>query len=186
MATASDISVGLVHELAITGCKVGWEPKDFTALAQSEEKMRQVLAIVRGNAAITPARLINCDASPYVPEGWSVEEHTRGGMVDPAKITLYLTEKQKNSSVNGNKLRKELKDQPVLNANVLDFYLANPHLIPEDWKGKYVFFWGTIYRGRGGYLFVRYLGWDGGRWGWDYDWLGHGWDADCPAAVSAS
>jgi len=33
-----------------------------------------------------------------------------------------------------------------MNANVLDYLLAHPELIPEDWKNKYVFFWGTIYR----------------------------------------
>jgi hypothetical protein len=62
----------------------------------------------------------------------------------------------------------------------------NSHLIPEEWKGKYVFFWGTIYRGSGDNLYVRCLCWGGGRWDWGYDWLGGGWDDGNPAAVPAS
>jgi hypothetical protein len=81
---------------------------------------------------------------------------------------------------------------PVMNANVLDFLLANPDLIPEEWKKdehgntRYIFFWGTVYRDRGGDLYVRYLCWGGDRWGWGSRWLGSGWDGDSPAAVLAS
>lgn len=68
----------------------------------------------------------------------------------------------------------------------MDFYLANPHLIPEEWKGKAVFFWGTIYRDADGHLCVRYLYWRGGGWDWGYRWLDYVWDGDGPAAVPAS
>lgn len=66
---------------------------------------------------------------------------------------------------------KELEDQPVLNANVLDFLREHPELIPDEWKGKFTFFWGTIYRHRDGDLYVRCLYWDGGRWDWGCDSL---------------
>lgn len=52
MATPSDISVGLVHELAITACKAGWEPKDFATLAHSEDKLRELLPFVRGESEV--------------------------------------------------------------------------------------------------------------------------------------
>ncbi len=132
--------------------------------------------------------VIDCDAASFVPKGWSVEEHRKGGQFawDPGKVSLYLSESQKNGSViSGNKLRKELQDKPVLNANVLDYLLEHPELIPEEWKGKYIFFWGTIYRGSDGGLYVRCLSWDGERWSWGDRWLGRGWNADNPAAVAA-
>ena len=74
----------------------------------------------------------------------------------------------------------------MLNANVLDYLLANPHLIPEEWKGKYVFFWGTVYHRRDGDPCVRCLGWNGAGWSWASHWLGASWTGDRPAALRAS
>ncbi|MBU3964354.1 hypothetical protein KJ562_01315, partial [Patescibacteria group bacterium] len=68
------------------------------------------------------------------------------------------------------------------NANLLDFYLAHINLIPEDWKGKAVFFWATIYRRSDGSLYVRYLFWSGGGWYWLYNWLDDDWGDHNPAA----
>jgi len=135
------------------------------------------------------AQIIDCNAKPFIPEGWKVEKHIKGGKWEwnPNKIQLYLLDEQKNGkSINGNKLRKELEGQPVLNANVLDWLLAHPEFIPEEWKGEYIFFWGTIYRYADGYLVVRYLHCFGGRWYWDCHWLDIGWYDYHPAAISAS
>ena len=131
--------------------------------------------------------LIDCDAAPFIPNGLSVEEHKKCGMFkfNPEKISLYLSKKQKKGSIKGNDLRKELANQPNLNANVLDYLLAHPELIPEEWKGKYIFFWGTIYRNSGGSLVVRYLYWDGSKCFWYYHWLASGFDSDNPAALAS-
>lgn len=132
--------------------------------------------------------LINTSAPPFIPEGWSVEEHTGMGEIElkPGYFGLYVNDQQKNAYIEGNKLRKDLAGKPVLNANVLDYLLKNPHLIPEEWKGKYIFFWGTIYRNRVGDLCVRYLYWNDGRWHWGHYWLSSGWSSRSPAAVRAS
>src|SRR3989344_5319984 len=89
------------------------------------------------------------------------------------------------SSSGTRKFRQKLQGEPVLNANILDYLLANPQLIPEEWKGKAVFFWGTIYRYRHsyGHLFVRYLYWDGEQWLWDYRWLDFDFLGGHPAAL---
>lgn len=132
---------------------------------------------------------IDCDANPYTPEGWRVEEHRKGGQSvwNKEKVALYLSERQKGSSyIIGNDLRKELADKPVMNACVLDFLLAHPELIPESWKGKAVFFWGTIYRGSSDLLYVRCLYWRDSQWFWDYYWLASKWHSFYPAVVSAS
>lgn len=131
---------------------------------------------------------IDCSKKPYIPNGWTVEEHRKGPkkfVWDASKVSLYLSEKQKSGLIKGNELRKELANKPVLNANVLDYLLAHPELIPEEWKGKYIFFWGTIYLGSDGFLRVRCLSWGDDRWYWVGHWLEDGWDDDYPTAVSA-
>ncbi|MBP7846152.1 MAG: hypothetical protein KA007_01810 [Candidatus Pacebacteria bacterium] len=135
---------------------------------------------------ITTKHIIDTDIASFIPNNWSIEEHRKGGQLEwnPEKISLYLSESQKTGRIVGTDLRKELSGMPVLNACVLDYLLANPHLIPEEWKGKCVFFWGTVYRDSNGSLYVRYLYWYGGKWDWSSNWLGHGWNAVDPAACS--
>lgn len=141
---------------------------------------------------IVTEHVIDCDAKPLVPEGWTVEEHRRYRKLawDATKVQLYLSWRQKGEGylgfIKGRTLQKELKDRPVLNANVLDWLLGHTHLIPEEWKDKWVYFWGTIYRDRFGDLRVRYLRWYDGRWWGHHDWIAFDWDDECPAAVRAS
>ena len=130
--------------------------------------------------------IVDLDADPFCPDGWAVMRHQKGGKrkFDRNTIGLYLADGQKNGSrMVGTDLRDALVSQPVENANQLDWYLAHPDQIPEEWKGKFIFFWGTIYRNADGKLCVRCLHWLGGRWDWYYDWLGSGFDSDNPAAV---
>jgi hypothetical protein len=150
----------------------------------------------QGHAVLTvPECVIDCDADPFLPDGWKVEEHQKSGQwkFDPKGVEFFLSNSQKGGKIiEGNKLRKELAKKPVFNANVLDYLYANPHLIPEEWKKdeqgntRYIFFWGTVYRGSGGDLCVRCLYWGGGGWGWLGDWLDDDWRGNFPAAVSAS
>ena len=138
--------------------------------------LARVREVLLGRAEIETAQhIIDCDAGPFVPKGWKVEEHKKGGQLewDSVKVELFLSENQKDGKyVEGNKLRKELANKPVLNANVLDYLLAHPQLIPEEWKKdgsgncRYTFFWGTIYRNSAGRLSVRYLFFCGGEWRW--------------------
>ena len=137
------------------------------------------------------SKVVDLDANPFVPDGWSVEEHQKGGQFafDPAKLGLHLSKKQEGDGrIEGNKLREELKAQPVVNANLLDWLYRkeNQHLIPDEWKGKAVFFWGTIYRDADGSLCVRDLFWLGDGWYWGCRWLDYDWYSVFPAAVSAS
>jgi hypothetical protein len=154
--------------------------------------MDGVNRLLSGRAKIEIVKhVIDCDVDPLVPSAWKwkMESHEKGGELewDPTKIKLYLDEGQKNGkTIIGSELQKKLADKPVLNANVLDYLLANPHLIPEEWKSKYIFFWGTVYRNPDGRLYVRYLGWFGDRWLWYSYWLGLGWGSCHSAALRAS
>lgn len=187
------LDVGLAAKLKVAFARNGWTEQLIDAACEGD-KLGQFKQVLLGHASINVVEhVIDCDAQPFVPDGWSVEEHQKGGAFkwdkETQKDALYLSKGQAGSKyIEGNKLRKELteKSTPVLNANVLDYLLANPHLIPEEWKGKYVFFWGTVYRHRDGGLCVRYLSWGDGRWGWSYDWLDYVWLGSHPAALRAS
>ncbi len=142
-----------------------------------------------------PFPTIDCDGAPYIPDGWSIEEHQKSGQfeLDPTKIKLYLSEAQrKGDKISGNELRKELEGKLILNAYVLDYLLTHPELIPEDWKRddegriRCIFFWGTIYRDLNCALWVRCLCWGGDRWSWRCYWLDDRWDVQHSAALRVS
>jgi hypothetical protein len=153
-----------------------------------EGKSGQHLCVSDGKASITYLKhIIDCEEKPFTPEGWKVEVHLKRGFIEfnPENVSLYLSEYQKNGSITGFNLRNEILYKPVMNANVLDYLLAHPELIPEEWKSKAVFFWGTIYRNSDGGLCVRCLSWDGSRWYWHFRWLALGFLSDCPAALAS-
>jgi hypothetical protein len=190
MDSELSLSLGQAHKLELAMRRVGgWTPELVEQLSTGN-KLAEVRDILLGKREIREAEyVVDCDAQPFVPEGWEMEEYKKGGQVKwaPGIIELYLSKKQTGGKcVVGNELRKELADKPVLNANVLDFILAHLELIPEEWKGKYIYFWGTVYRSPDGSLYVRFLYWSGGRWNWDCYWLGNDWRGSSPAALSAS
>lgn len=190
------MGTGQAHELYLAFLRNGYTAADVKWLTKGD-RLGQVHPFVRGRAEISVVRhVVDLSADPYSPNGWAIEEHRKGDTSfewNPDLITFHLSEKQKGGkTIEGNKLRKELKDLPVFNANLLDYLLKNPNLIPEEWKKygegntRYIFFWGTIYRRSDGILCVRCLYWRGGQWGWDYYWLGNDWLGDNPAACLAS
>lgn len=185
----TDPSVWAALELEDVLVRLGFTPGEIRTLAGRKDLLQLVRQALCGTTAgIGP--VIDCYADPLLPSGWKgVEYHKKGGQLklDLSKIKLHLSPNQMNGKyVEGNKLRKELATEPVLNANILDYLLAHPELIPEDWKGKYVFFWGTIYRNSHGRLCVRCLYWHGSAWDWSYYWLVGGFSGSGPAAVLAS
>jgi hypothetical protein len=185
----SSYSEGQTHQLMNALEAAEFTAEDVTRLGQFSD-LRGIRFAVRGQAEIVVTKhIIDLDADPFVPGGWTLEEHRKGGQFewDSARVALYLSpEQQGRKVIKGDRLRDELKGKPVFNANLLDYLLANPQLIPEEWKGKFVFFWGTIYRDSDGCLYVRCLFWGGGRWYWDGSWLDGDWGGYFPAAVPAS
>ena len=121
--------------------------------------------------------VIDCDSYPSNPGGCScrIIEHRKGGQLEfnPADISLHVSKNQTNNfpGIAGNLLWRELDRDGlhVLNANVLDYLLAHPELIPMEWKDKVVLFWGTTFRDNG-HAYVAGIRWhNGGVWcdpGW--------------------
>ena len=190
---------GLVHEAVVTGRKVGAGQKFWETLAHNEAMFLELVSVIDGFSEIKPIEnIIDLEADPFIPEGWSVlpenrqlSSRARGKWrFDPKKFKLYLAKAQKRSLIGGKELQQELSKtkQAVFGAPLLDWLLRpeNHKFIPEEWKGKLVFFWGTIYRDRDGHLCVRYLYWASVGWHWSGHWLEDGWDARDPALVLAS
>jgi hypothetical protein len=181
------LDVSQAAELKMAFRRSNWTNEKIKRLSEGD-MLARVLEVIEGRAEIKMIEhWIDCDAQPFIPDGWKVEEHRSGGQwkFNPQKISLYLSKKQNKGTVCGNDLRQELADKPVLNANVLGFLLAHTELIPEEWKGKFIFFWGTIYRDAVGRLYVRYFGWDGSQWSWNYNNLDHVLGTDNPAALAS-
>ena len=172
--------------------------------ANLEDALVKLGKVVEPQPAPLPMSIvINADLNPNVPSGLYLTgegtEHRKMGLITLEKradgklyanskeVVRYLSPNQQNDKViQGHKLSKELKDKQVLNACILDALLANPQLIPDEWKSGYAYFWGTTFRDARGLLYVECLDWDGDRWRWSCGWLGSGWNSNDPAASLAS
>ena len=120
---------------------------------------------------------IDLDADPFVPEGSTVEEHFKGGPFLWARENIRViyayrdwwgrkTTHQFHANLFG-----RLQSQNPINANLLDYLLANPHLIPEEAKPDRLYFYGTIYR-ENKTLCVRYIYWEEEKKEWRWRWYG--------------
>jgi hypothetical protein len=179
------LDVGQANELKMAFRRANFSNDDIKRLCEGSILVG-VRSVLRGYASV--AYVIDCDAQPFVPSGWSIEEHQKGGVLtwnkEAQKDALYLSKWQRgNKYTLGDFLRRDLLGKPVLNATVLDYLLVNQRLIPEEWKGRRIFFWGTIYRDSEGYLYVRCLQWCDSSWKRSSLWLINHWDSSCPAAA---
>lgn len=106
---------------------------------------------------------------------------------DLGKIKLYLSEEQKNGSwIGKNNLLMELSHKGILGVDILEHLLIHQDLIPVDWRGKKILFWGTLYK-KIGYIgdktYVRCLVWNFEKWVDDYYCVDSDMYYDTPAAV---
>lgn len=195
MTTKSDFAVlGLVHKLGLAWEGAGGKRAEMNTFAENGPMIRDLLAVIRCNAEINiVTHVIDCAAQPMIHRGWSIQPEDQiasrfqGELVwSPEKIRLHIDDAQTKGMIVGNELLKKLEGQPVLPANVGDYLLDHPALIPPDWKWKYTYFWGTLCRDPDGNLCVRCLRWDGRNWGWYGDQLGRHWrDQDSAALLAA-
>lgn len=170
--TMSDLTldVGQANEIKLAARRAGATNADLKRLSEGN-MFKQILPVLRGNANVVIVKhVIDCDVAPYVPYHRKVKKHRTTGKQlewDPGKIKLYFSEQQnKGCRVIGFDLYKEFASLPVINANVLDYLFSHPDLIPKEWKGKKIFFWGTVYEFEvDNSSRVRYLNEDSDAWG---------------------
>lgn len=158
------------------------------------EKKRCVI-LTSDKSTIKPLvdQIIDFDSTPHTQSGWELRASdqiksrlTGKWRFNPEAIEKYLSKEQKKGGIIiGNNLKDELDGVPVVGAQLLDFCLANPHLIPKEWKRKAACFWGTIYRTSSGRPCVQSLVWDqyGRRWGSSYRPLCYDFDYYHPALL---
>jgi hypothetical protein len=125
-------------------------------------------------------------SKPWIPDNFTLAENKSLGKIkwDKKKVSLWLSQEQEKGYIYGETLKNKVKNP--LNSTVLKFLLDNPTEIPNEWKNKYIYFWGTILQNPNGVRFVLYLFWGDGEWDWMYDWLDSDWGVDNPSAVLAS
>lgn len=175
---------------------IDWSQLDFRQAGLQDSVLRnkkqagaEFLRFLQNGARVQTigAHVIDCDADPFIPNGLTIESHKKGGQVhwNPANFKLWLHPEQESGGIGGHNLRMWLKNKPVYNACMLDYWLAHPEIIPAECKGKWTYFWDTIYRGSRGGLCVRCLDWYGLHPVSVYDWLVLDWSAHYPAAGSA-
>jgi hypothetical protein len=170
-------------ELAAALITAGFSASDIVKLTKFD--LKGVKDLINGHATIqSVTHMIDGNLLPSSESKQTIEYHRQSGIwqFDAEKIDLYRSERQKGGSITGHVLQAELADKQVLNINVLNYLLDHQELIPDSWKGKYIFFWGTIFR-NDGQLFVRCLYWNGMKWSWCAYWLGSPFIAAYYAAV---
>ncbi len=148
-----------------------WTPELIHQLTVGNT-LGQVRDVLLGHALIVMREdqeyVIDLDADPFVPNGWVVANHRQEGRGkfrwDPSEFKLFDPGYNKW----GFQLQDEVKDQNIWNANLLDWFLANPDCIPTECEGKKTLFMGTLYRLKSGdfttarYLYKRFGKWKSG------------------------
>lgn len=109
-------------------------------------------------------------------------QHPKGVMVADLKLKEFLNHDE--TYIRG----EELKKRAVrLNANLgqhtAEYLLEYQTEIPEDWRGIYIVFIGTIWQFSDGSCDVSCLRWRDGRWQLSFPWLGCDWSSSYRFAV---
>jgi hypothetical protein len=172
MNSASEFGkdLGLMHEVTVTGRKVGFTPEDWGVLAHDESKIRQVLNLIRGNATLQSDSIIRVNRSirPTYPD-WMKEvlhlglEDTGPAEFDVVKLELWLHKDQKGGKwVKGQKIYEHLKKEKMLESclglsDLLAIQAKSIEFFRQHFAGKAVFGWKSVVRNRDGLLHAPYL-----------------------------
>lgn len=108
-----------------------------------ENKGYIMTKVVKGLAELTDIPyIVNLDAQPKTLTGYKASAHNGGGVFNfqHQSLDLFYPNPERE---NGYKIRSALEGP--LNANMLDFLLGHPELIPQECQGKYTCFFGTTY-----------------------------------------
>ncbi len=142
----------------------------------SVDRLKEFKGLLRGYGRIEPVRFnINLGVDPFLPEGWAIQSSrmysSHSSIIYREGDGLYInsrlvrcvptTDKKKSSS--------------PLPAQVLDYLLAHPYLIPDSWKRMeghtpHIFFEGTVFKHNTGGDVVRGMYHDGERYKPDVIW----------------
>ena len=128
----------------------------------------------------------------FIGRGWSIIEQNERSLaiteVELAKVSLVtMLKNYDNGRVHGEEKLHRLKASGHirLDAKIFQTFWENKDRIPEIWRGKCVYFDGTVLQSPSGCRYVLYLDWRGDEWDWHYYWLESDWGDSSPSAVLA-
>ena len=201
MNSASEFGkdLGLMHEVVVTGRKVGFTSEDWAMLAHDEKKIRQVLELIRGNVTLQFDSIIRVDRSvrPTYPDWARIVMHPELENLGPvefdaAKLELWLHEGQKDGKwVNGQVIYEYLKEKKMLEnclglSDLIEIQAKGIDFFRRHFASKAVFAWKSVVRRRRGFLNVPCLYEHGDKVVLHWDWLVDVWDVINPALRFAS
>jgi hypothetical protein len=148
MNTPNDFSIGLSHEFVITVAKVGWSPEQLSSLTKNQDLLKQFLGVInKTHKIVKKIHVIDCNVLPLFPEsgyGWKFYEgpsKNKFGLLsfNPEHLEVFHCSKRREDRTDWVTYMVDDFHKESLNglpANVLDYLLGIPELIPEDWKNK--------------------------------------------------
>jgi len=112
----------------------------------------------------TMNRIIDLDTSPFIPTGWTLISHKKGGFFDlrnqKPKLHLFYHHSKPNPIMagwtsGGDTTRTNALSLDLINVNMHDYLMKNPECVPFDPhlnvnEQKMIVFLGTIYRDEDG------------------------------------
>ncbi len=146
-----ETSLGCLVRALIAAKNAGWTHKDFEALASSPDRAKDALAAVRDMGSAIHA--IECNKSPYVPKGLSLQKEPD----DTSNRYIWNTEVIRVIPVKDLVTDKEHVENAfdrekgrLACAPILDYLLHHERLITHEMreileKGEIIYFPGTIY-----------------------------------------
>lgn len=195
MANASDVSVGLAHELVIRLTNAGAEVIDISSLSRNEGLCRKVIELIRGNAEIVAVKLleslgivaITAATTSFVAKEKFVRDTSRNAKVkisylgdnfkawflngdgkteDPESVQTLRYHKLRQSSVDG-PIIAELGGRELAETTLSEMF----SLMEKQGKGEDGVLLNNGYanifyiKDSAGVLRAVYVGWGGGGWG---------------------
>lgn len=152
MTTRKPVGIGQSHALmAAVAANVAWEELDSETVQwfvnDPKGTGRLITQLLRGELVV----------------------QEKSGLPAP-RDALWQTPKQ--AAGGSCTLRELLAAAPEGETRTIDWYLEDTSRIPEEWRGRVVFFRNSEFRGGDGGRYVLYLYWGGGRWDRSYRWVG--------------
>ncbi len=156
------MSVRQAAELDHALAREGWFPVDIKRLCKGEV-LSQVLDVLYGRAKIVAVdHVVKFDSEPFVPEGFrlappenQLSVRMSGDFVwSDGHVLALIAQASTREGL-------WIPGRRALGAQLLDYMLEHPYLIPAELEGKRIFFWGTVYLDAEGCGCVRSLWWDG-------------------------
>lgn len=190
---------GLIHEVVVTGRKVGAGATFWSRLAHNEDLFRKIVKEVTQMVVV----IRSFDPVAFIGKNWSLvpEEHDARNdaltEVDFSRVLFETCLKDGETSITGEEKLKRLKANGNirLNANIFlglweDYQTKKVNSVLEQLcreKGiTYMDFFGDVLLGPGGGRGVLCLCRGVGVWCWGCSWLPSGWGAVGHSASLAS